>query len=60
MKCVKYEEPFTLFSQMLSSRAPIRAPGMNIDMNIEALLDLTALRAYYLWTSLPAILSNEQ
>jgi protease IV len=54
VKCVKYEEPSTFFGQMLSSRAPIRAPGMNV----EALLDLTAPRAYYLWTWLPAAMSN--
>jgi protease IV len=56
VRCVKYEEPSSFFSQLLSGEAPIHGPGMNV----ESLLDLTAPRAYYLWTWLPAALSNSE
>jgi protease-4 len=54
VRCVQYEEPRTFFSSLANSETPLRSPNMNID----SLLELTAPRAYYLWTWLPAALSN--
>lgn len=55
LRCIKYEEPPTTFSDLLSAQAPQSRvlPG-----DLRSLLNLTAPRAYYLCTWLPTILSN--
>jgi protease-4 len=56
LRCVKYEKPPTLLGELTGEE--ISAGSRSIDAR--AWLDLTAPRAYYLWTWLPAVLSNSQ
>jgi protease-4 len=55
VRCVKYEEPPTLMSALVGTGA-IAPTGRGIDLG--ALLDLTAPRAYYLWSWLPTLMTN--
>lgn len=55
VRCVKYEQPPTLMGELVGVTAPA-APRGQIDL--AAVLDLLTPRAYYLWTWLPAALSN--
>lgn len=55
LRCVHYEEPPSSLSMLLGAKSGV-APSGKIDLS--AVLDLTAPRAYYLCTWLPAILSN--
>ncbi len=52
LRCVKYEKPPTLFGELTGSQASTRG------LDPQALLDLTTPRAYYLWTWMPALLTN--
>lgn len=55
LRCIEYEEPPMTVSELLSAQTPQR----NIlSGDLQALLDLTAPRAYYLCTWLPSVLSN--
>jgi protease IV len=54
VRCVKYEEPKTFLGEFMSSRTPLHGAGVDV----AALLDLTAPRAYYLCTFLPSVLTN--
>lgn len=57
VRCVKYEKPTTFVSELLGARTALPS-GYSLDL--AALLDLAAPRAYYLWTMLPAILSSNR
>src|SRR4029078_13668986 len=56
MRCVKYEEPPGALKMILGADAPTRPASSQFDLS--ALLDMTAPRAYYLCTWLPAVLST--
>jgi protease IV len=56
VRCVRYEQQTSIFNQLMSGRAPLHGAGMDA----AALLDLTAPRAYYLWTFLPSMLQNAE
>jgi protease-4 len=57
VRCVKYEQPPTSLTSLLSAKSsPPSLPGADL----RSLLDLTAPRAYYLCTWLPSILSNSK
>ena len=55
LRCVKYEEPPSAFKMLLGADSKL-VPSSRTDL--AALLDLTAPRAYYLCTWLPAVLTN--
>ena len=55
LRCVHYEEPPSSLKMLLGAKSGV-LPSSNVDLS--AILDLTAPRAYYLCTWLPAILSN--
>jgi len=55
VRCVKYEKRPTFFSSVLGSETQVPARGM---ADLSAVLDLATPRAYYLWSWLPATLSN--
>ncbi|MCI0333119.1 MAG: signal peptide peptidase SppA [Planctomycetes bacterium] len=55
LRCVKYEEPPTLISSLVGAEAPLKPSGR---VDLGALIDLTTPRAYYLWSWLPAAMSN--
>jgi len=55
LRCVKYAVPATLMGELFGSQATAARPAV---LDLATWLDLTAPRAYYLWTWLPAILSN--
>lgn len=57
LRCVKYEQPPTSLSSLLGAKSPL-APSSAAQWNLSALLDLAAPRAYYLFSGLPALLSN--
>ncbi len=57
LRCVQYEEPASSLSMLLGAKSGV-LPSGKIDLS--AILDLTAPRAYYLCTWLPAILSNSR
>src|SRR5215218_2166210 len=58
VRCVKYEKRPTLFGSVLGSESQVSARGMTTDLS--AVLDLATPRAYYLWSWLPATLSNSK
>jgi protease-4 len=55
VRCVKYEEPPTLIGSLVGTGASVPG-GRGIDLG--AFIDLTAPRAYYLWSWLPTIMTN--
>ncbi len=55
LRCIEYEEPPMTVSDLLSAQ-PAKRNILSGDL--QALLDLTAPRAYYLCTWLPSVLSN--
>ena len=55
LRCVHYEEPPSSLKMLLGAKSDV-LPSSKIDLS--AVLDLTAPRAYYLCTWLPAVLSN--
>jgi protease IV len=55
VRCVKYEKRPTFFGSVLGSQTQVPARGM---ADLSAVLDLATPRAYYLWSWLPATLSN--
>jgi protease IV len=57
VRCVKYEKRPTLFGSVLGGEAQVPARGM---ADLSAMLDLATPRAYYLWSWLPAALSNSR
>jgi protease-4 len=52
VRCIQYEQPSTLFDSLMGAEAHYRGP------NLATILDWTTPRAYYLWTWLPAHLTN--
>ena len=56
VRCVKYEKPSTALGAILEASSSERRRLADVDLG--TLLDLTAPRAYYLCTWLPAVLSN--
>lgn len=54
LRCVKYQRQPTLFGELTGVESAIAGRGADA----QALLDLTAPRAYYLWTWLPTLLTN--
>lgn len=57
VRCVKYEEEPTLIGSLVGAEVRARARG---SVDVSALIDLTAPRAYYLWSWLPAAMSNSR
>lgn len=55
VRCVKYKQPPTLLGELAGVEA-FPQPSQRLDL--AGWVDLTAPRAYYLWTWLPTILSN--
>jgi protease-4 len=57
VRCVKYEQSPTLMGALLGAeaKAPVRG-----EADLARLIDLTAPRAYYLWTWLPTLMSNSR
>ncbi len=57
LRCVRYEQPPSLMQMLAGANASLR-PSTQLD--VRALIDLTTPRAYYLWSWLPAAMSNTQ
>lgn len=57
VRCVKYEEEPTLIGSLVGAEARARA---RCSVDVSALIDLTAPRAYYLWSWVPAAMSNSR
>jgi protease-4 len=57
LRCVKYKQPRTLVSELMGAQT--RSAHSTV-LDPATWLDLTAPRAYYLWTWLPTILSNSR
>jgi protease-4 len=55
LRCVKYEQPPSLIESLAGAESPLQ-PSSHLDLS--ALIDLTTPRAYYLWSWLPAAMSN--
>jgi protease IV len=55
LRCVHYEEPPSSLKMLLGAKTGLTPTGR---IDLASVLDLTAPRAYYLCTWLPAILSN--
>jgi protease-4 len=59
VRCIKYEKHPSIFNSLLGeSQTPAR--GMSGISDLSAVLDLATPRAYYLWSWLPAVLSNSK
>ena len=56
VRCVKYDEPPSSLSMLLGANSPLGRPQSGL--SLQGLLELTAPRAYYLCTWLPALLGN--
>ncbi len=54
VRCVKYQQPPTLLGELTGGQVAASTRGPDV----QALLDLTTPRAYYLWTWLPSLLNN--
>jgi protease IV len=57
LRCVEYNEPATSLKALIGAKGGLLPSGRS---ELAALLDLTAPRAYYLCTWLPAVLSNSR
>jgi hypothetical protein len=57
VRCVKYKKQPTLVDAIVGSDA---RPSMRGGVDLGALIDLTTPRAYYLWSWLPAVMSNSR
>jgi protease IV len=57
VRCVKYEEPPSFFGDLAGANSPLQGRG---SFDIRAILELMTPRAYYLWTWLPAVMSNSR
>jgi protease-4 len=57
LRCVKYEPPATLASALVGAQSAAARPPV---LDVSTWLDLAAPRAYYLWSWLPAVLTNTQ
>lgn len=57
VRCVKYEKPPTLMDAVVGSSA---RGAMGGGMDLSGLIELAVPRAYYLWSWLPAALSNSK
>lgn len=55
LRCVQYKKPPTTLGSLLSAKAEPRGV---LSGELESLIDLTAPRAYYLYTLLPSLLSS--
>lgn len=55
VRCVKYEKRPTLLGSIFGAETQVPARGM---ADLSAVLDLATPRAYYLWSWVPAALSN--
>jgi protease-4 len=59
VRCVKYEKRPTFFGSILGE-SQTHVPGTSAVSDLSAVLDLATPRAYYLWSWLPAVLSNSK
>ncbi len=57
VRCVKYEQPPTLMDALVGSEARSAARG---GVDLARFIDLAVPRAYYLWSWLPAAMSNSR
>jgi protease IV len=57
LRCVIYKEPKSFVNELMGASAP---PVRRGSVDLAGWLDLTAPQAYYLWTWLPAIVSNSR
>jgi protease-4 len=56
-RCVQYTESPSMLGELLGAEAPIPARGA---FDTSSIVDLLTPRAYYLWTWLPALMSNSR
>jgi len=57
LRCVQYDEPPSSLKMLLGAKSGVLPSGKS---DLSAILDLTAPRAYYLCTWLPAVLGNSR
>jgi protease-4 len=57
LRCVQYEEPPGVIQMLIGAESGMRPAGK---LDLSAMLDLTAPRAFYLCSWLPSILSNSR
>jgi protease-4 len=57
VRCVKYERPPNLMNSLIGAQSARSAGG---EFDLSAILELATPRAYYLWTWLPAAVSNSR
>jgi protease-4 len=57
VRCVRYEEPPSLFGGLSGASSPL---GGRPSVDLGAVIDLMTPRAYYLWSWLPAAMSNSR
>jgi hypothetical protein len=57
VRCVKYVQRPTLIGGLVSAASPAPVRGQ---LDVDAFFDELTPRAYYLWTWLPAIMSNSR
>ena len=57
VRCVKYEKQPTIFGELMGAESVAPARG---SVDVSALIDLASPRAYYLWSWLPAAMSNSK
>jgi protease-4 len=57
VRCVKYEESPSLFGEIMRADAPVPGRGA---LDVSTVVDLLTPRAYYLWTWLPAVMTNSR
>jgi protease IV len=56
LRCVQYKEPKGVVDELMGASSPMQQRGVDL----AGMLDLATPRAYYLWTWLPAILTNSR
>jgi protease IV len=59
VRCVKYEPSPSLMGELFGGKSQAAAPARG-ETELARLIDLTAPRAYYLWTWLPTLMSNSR
>jgi len=57
LRCVKYEQPPTLLASLAGADSSLKPRGR---VDLASLINLTTPRAYYLWSWMPAAMSNSR
>lgn len=58
VRCVKYERRPTLVGELIGASSGLAPARSSVD--VTTLIDLASPRAYYLWSLLPSVLSNQK